>query len=799
MSNILDSCMRRVKLMITGIFFLLVSSISVYSQTDEESLRFGEAAFADGDYYSASVYYGTLLQKDTNNISLTYKYAESCRLFNDYILAEKSYAKVCSSSTKSSYPLALFWLGWMKKYNGNYSDARNVFYEYYQKHSGDNDYYSRKAFHEIGSCEFAIKVKKDTVPVLTEHLGENINTPYSEFAPLQLGDTTLVFSTLRPYSEEDAEFLLPNVYLAKVFISKNTLAGWAKAKEWKTRINDDETNNANTSVNTGNKRIYFTRCTPDKVSEIKCAIYTADFVNGKWQSPVKLSDKINLPGYSTTQPAISKIDSAGIEVLYFSSNRPGGFGKNDIWYSMISKGKYSDPVNLGSFINTEGDEISPFYDNKKGTLFFSSDWHNGLGGFDVFKSKGALNDWTLPKNMGFPLNTSYNDIYFTVNENDSDGFFTSNRPGSFFIKGETCCNDIYSYEWQKSKAAPKNDTLIVLKDTVNYEQSIKDLLPLTLYFHNDIPGPASWDTVTTLNYQSTLADYIQMKTIYKAEYSKGLTGNAAIKAEKDIDEFFENYVSKGFTKLEQFSEWLLKDLEKGREVNITVKGYCSPLNTTAYNVNLAKRRISSLQNFFKEYNYGVFLPYLNGTSADGGKLNLYEDPVGESMSNAFVSDNPNDQRNSIYSRAAALERKIQIILYESKDTLEKKIKKSDIKFLQTVHNFGKITAGSKKVISFSFQNTGSSELLITGVETSCGCVISDFPVKSILPGAHGQINVLYDTKDEIGNKSETITVYSNSVNPKVELVITAEVLQAPVIKETPQQPKKTVPKKPGTK
>jgi len=131
--------------------------------------------------------------------------------------------------------------------------------------------------------------------------------------------------------------------------------------------------------------------------------------------------------------------------------------------------------------------------------------------------------------------TSYNDLYFTVNETDTDGYFTSNRPGSFYIKGETCCNDIWSYEWLKSKKIKKDTVTAVVPvavDTVSYEQNIIDLLPLTLYFHNDIPDPDSKDTLTKLNYKTTLADYIEMKGQYEIEYSAGLKGNDKIKAIK---------------------------------------------------------------------------------------------------------------------------------------------------------------------------------------------------------------------------------------------------------------------------
>ncbi|MFH0866832.1 MAG: DUF1573 domain-containing protein, partial [Bacteroidota bacterium] len=240
-----------------------------------------------------------------------------------------------------------------------------------------------------------------------------------------------------------------------------------------------------------------------------------------------------------------------------------------------------------------------------------------------------------------------------------------------------------------------------------------------------------------------------------------------------------DYVENGFTKLQLMTDWLLRDLKKGNEVKITVKGFCSPLHTTEYNTKLAKRRISSLLNYFNEYESGIFQKYLEGTSPDGGKLVIHEEPVGELQANKFVSDNPNDERNSIYSRAAALERKIQIIMYESKDSVEKKNVFPEIKFMEELHDFGIITKGEKKVYSFVFQNTGDASLIISGVETSCGCTVSDFPNEAIAPGAKEQINILLDSHDELGKKMETITVYSNASKPKVELTITADIIAAP--------------------
>jgi hypothetical protein len=779
-----------------AIFALMVNG-SAMAQTQEENLNFGDQAFADGDYYSASIYFYAVLTEDTSNISIAYKYAESCRLFNDYKTSEKWYTIVNNSSKSKNYPLALFYIAMMNKNNGKYAEALKNFTAYYEAHKTEDTYFTKKAFHEEEACLFAQKLMQDTVPVAIEHLSENVNTPYSEFGAQQLDDTMLVYSALRPNSTEDYDFILPNFYLAKIYQSKTTIAGWSLGKKMNVQINNKGTNNANSEYNTDHKKIYFTRCNPEKIVDMKCDIYMTEFKGGKWLKPVKLNDKINLSAYTSTQPALQVLDDKGDEVLYFVSDRPGGFGKNDIWYSLIKDGKYNDPVNLGSIINTPGDELSPYYRDSTGTLYFSSDWHDGLGGYDIFKSKGALNDWKPPLNLGYPVNTSYNDMYFTVNENDSDGYFTSNRPGSFYIKGETCCNDIWSYEWLKG-AKTKVDSVVQRTDTISYEQNILDLLPLTLYFHNDIPDPGSIDTVTKLNYKTTLAEYVEMKGQYEKEYSKGLKGADKTKAVKDIDEFFDNYATNGFSKLQLFSEWLLKELQKGKDIKITVKGYCSPLHTTAYNIKLAKRRISSLINYFKAYEYGVLVNYMNGTSPDGGKLEIHEDPVGKSQANPLVSDNPNDERNSIYSRGAALERKIQIIMYQSNDTLGAALKYPDISFTVKSHDLGKVTQGDKKVYSFVFKNSGKANLIIAGVESSCGCIITDFQKDPILPGATGQINILYDSKDELGLKSETILVYANTVKTKTELTLTAEVVPAPVKKkEEPKkvEPKKTVPQK----
>ena len=139
-----------------------------------------------------------------------------------------------------------------------------------------------------------------------------------------------------------------------------------------------------------------------------------------------------------------------------------------------------------------------------------------------------------------------------------------------------------------------------------------------------------------------------MLETYKNEYAKGLIGKHAEEAREDISDFFIEYVEQGVKDLSLFRELLLDELKKGRKFNLYIKGFASPLAKSDYNVNLTKRRINSLINYLKNYDNGVFKPYIENQS-----LLFKEIPFGENTANKLTSDNPNDVKNSIYSRAVS--------------------------------------------------------------------------------------------------------------------------------------------------
>ncbi|HWY37034.1 MAG TPA: hypothetical protein VNY73_00650, partial [Bacteroidia bacterium] len=286
------------------------------------------------------------------------------------------------------------------------------------------------------------------------------------------------------------------------------------------------------------------------------------------------------------------------------------------------------------------------------TLYFSSNHHKGMGGYDIFKSQFKDGSFTAPENAGYPINSPLNDVYYSVNSRKNKVYLSSNRIGSYFEEKQSCCNDIYAFA---ITPLIKQDTVIPVDTVKQLMNQMKVLVPLTLYFHNDEPDKKTLATTTTKNYKKTCLDYLAMQPLYLKEFPKGLSGDTFNIASNKVENFFEDSVQAGLNDLEKFALLLEDVLKRGETVKITMKGFCSPLASTEYNVNLAKRRISSLQNYFREYKNNMFVPYIQN-----GKVIFFEENIGE-LPKSTVSDDYYDTRNSIYNPRAASERKIQII------------------------------------------------------------------------------------------------------------------------------------------
>jgi peptidoglycan-associated lipoprotein len=326
----------------------------------------------------------------------------------------------------------------------------------------------KKAKREIAGCELAMEL--DPVPGLTiENAGKKVNSKFSEYSPVLLEENKMIFTAIiadEVIVIEDAK----EDFHSKAFVSSKTDKGWGEPSPLSVNINREGYHVGNLCLSEDGERLYFTRAqlTNNLVTESK--LYVSKRSSGGWGG-ANLVEGIN-GDYLVRQPAVGEL--YGQKVIFFTSNM-GDEGGTDLYYSTVKGDSYSAPVSLGDVINTDGDEETPFY--RDGTLYFSSNGHIGMGGFDIFSSTWDGNNWSEPVNMGKGYNSPVDDLYFSIDEEGYKGFLISNREGTKSAHGRTCCNDIWTISKEKivvqlvattfSEKEPLNGATVTLIEVVD--------------------------------------------------------------------------------------------------------------------------------------------------------------------------------------------------------------------------------------------------------------------------------------------------------------------------------------------
>tara|TARA_R110002072_G_scaffold20688_4_gene74855 strand:+ start:6962 stop:9169 length:2208 start_codon:yes stop_codon:yes gene_type:complete len=720
-------------------------------------LAFAEEQYNKGDYFYALEYYQKAMDLDSNTIDILWKVAETHRAYKDYRKAEFYYAKVYDREEAAIYPASLLNWGLMQKQNGKYDEAIATFKKakkkYYKK---KKSYLYQKSKRELASTVWAKSAIIDTVDVTFSQLPETVNTKNSEFGH-GIYNGELIFSSLRADSISAEEEVYGKNYRTLIYRSELKDLKFQASEKVKDLLLE-KLNTGNGSFSLDGSRFYFSKCSEEGYN-YTCKIMVANYNNGKWTSIDSLGEIINEPGANTTMPCIATIK--GKETLIFTSNREGGKGGLDLYYSSITNGNQYGKVRAIKSLNSPDNEITPWWDAKNSRLYFSSSWHDGFGGYDVFYSD-FLDRFSPAVNLGLPTNSPANDLYLFI-EGDTS-YVTSNRLGVMYSKNPTCCSDIFAMiPPEKEEPPSKEETLADLNKR----------LPVTLYFHNDVPNPRSWDTTTVLNYITTYNEYTEMIDKYQKEYSNGLTGEKSDDAKLDIESFFIEYVDKGVADLQLFRDLLLKELDRGAKINITVKGFASPLAKTDYNVNLTKRRIASLVNYMRMYNGGVFSKYLDNNAPNGGKVIFSQVPFGEYTADQTTSDNPNDVQNSVYSRSAAKERKIEI---QSVSYLE-----DDKEFALTtskpVFDFGPSKRGDIIEHTFMVKNKSNEAILLTDPRIPCECTTVSLDNRELQPGEEASVTLKIDTKNLTGFMVKSIYLQLQDSKEELRLYISSEIAE----------------------
>ena len=340
----------------------------------------------------------------------------------------------------------------------------------------------------------------------------------------------------------------------------------------------------------------------------------------------------HMAGYKESMPTLN----AQHDRLYFSSNRPGGFGGMDIWLSRREGNIWLPPENCGKKCNTKGDEVFPVAHADK--LFFSSDGQDGRGGLDVFMWYPKT-DQLLP--IGEPISSSTDDVgiqFFSLAGNKQYVAWSSNRP--IQDTADACCYYVWYAELMTRNDSVAAPTQMNRNNTVSNDLVRK---PLRLYFHNDEPDPRSKQCETNKAFDSCLNSYL----VRKQEYLK----HAATTSENDLlSYFFDNHLRASAMRMDSLFEEILQTMQEGMNAALFVRGYASTRASSEYNKCLSERRVSAFKNSLVRWNNGVLLPYLNATQDH--RLVLITRPLGEDTTGLSSGE-------EIYTYNACLSRRIE--------------------------------------------------------------------------------------------------------------------------------------------
>jgi len=354
------------------------------------------------------------------------------------------YFDTLSAAKKRKYVHSEYYRGIISMNLGKYDEAVRSFTAFRNsfRKKKDPENYRKLALTYIESATWAKTAQKQDDGIVVSHPGSTLNHPDIDFSPFILNENTLLFGT-KEHETHGRLNSARQIYVARKVDNRWMILGEAED------INDPDENTANAAVTEDGTEIILTRTEMNWKNRIVSSIYHAYRDSNRWQTPEKLPWPINDANYTATQPTIAANPKNGNRVLYFVSDRPGGRGGLDIWYSEFNRRTHtwSIPANAGRDINSPADECSPFYDNASHILYFSSKGKTkGYGGYDIYKASGSAKKWVDVIPMPKPVNSSYDDYYFSIRSDNRHGFFTSNRPGTLTLGNGGCCDDIFEFD-----------------------------------------------------------------------------------------------------------------------------------------------------------------------------------------------------------------------------------------------------------------------------------------------------------------------------------------------------------------
>jgi len=385
-------------------------------------------------------------------------------------------------------------------------------------------------------------------------------------------------------------------------------------------FNTTDDNQGGCSISIDNKTLYFAMMRQEGLPQPNCDLYVSEFSNGDWGEIRKLSANVNDRKYWDSQPSIA---SDGV-TLYFASDRPGGYGGIDLYYTVKDQktGQWSVPQNLGPTINTPGDEKTPFIHSDSETLYFSSTGHYGFGAYDIFYTRrNEKGIWEEPENIGAPINGYTDDTGFFVSTDTKTGYFFSYDEGK--VRGRGVGRyDLYGFDLYK-EARPQQISFVKgnITDSSGNKISgsvveIKDVATKQISFAtvDSLSGEymlavkKNTDIVLTMKKEDVAFNvtYISHKDIHSFEDEPAVV-NIVVKEAKEgnsfvIDNILYNTNSAELKKesriiLESFAQYL----KENPKIKVEIQGHTDNVGNPKDNEALSTNRAFSVKAMLEEF------------------------------------------------------------------------------------------------------------------------------------------------------------------------------------------------------
>jgi OmpA-OmpF porin, OOP family len=566
--------------------------------TDKKGLR------TNSDDYNPYAVEATPAKKGTpakpvvvpKNVSLkliNYRIAECYKNLSNYKAAEPWYEKVVKTD-KESYPLSSYNYAVCLRALAKYKEAETQFSNFLETYKADDEY-SKKAKAELTNLKFILaqmKSKEQQLYVVNKMNGDVNTTNHGQNAAPFVSNSTLYFTSSRPDSVIVKKKKVAK-YQNKLYASK------AGATEKATFPGKENVHQGAFTFTPDGNTVYFQRWDINDLSAKTSAIYksTQSGANAGWSEPEKVAGDINVEGYTSKQPMLT-LDG---KYLLYASNKPGGQGGFDIWYASVDGDKLSASTNFGNIVNTVDNEVAPFYHAPSKQLVFANEGRVGMGGYDLFSSKGSIgSSFGEPMNLGYPINSQKNEEYFF---NNDDKFLLKN----FYLSSDRasdCCLELYSAnklikKWINGKVVDAKTGKPLANVTINGNDDKGNKIPMTTtdengnYFfitdpYNNINADATRDGYNSSS--QTITGDFNIDTLQRSDWALTPIPPPVITDSTPIVVRFDFNQSIIPDEYKASLDALATMMAKDKEMTIEIGGYTDHLGSDEYNLDLSQKR-----------------------------------------------------------------------------------------------------------------------------------------------------------------------------------------------------------------